>query len=82
MIKYFLVSLLFINSVFSYKLNFIKNISLRNNNNFISRRKLFTLSPLVISFLTYDDKKNNDKSILELRQEANRIGSKGYFNWL
>jgi|TARA_B110000093_G_scaffold15582_1_gene14431 hypothetical protein len=73
MIKYFLVSLLFINSVFSYKLNFIKNISLRNNNNFISRRKLFTLSPLVISFLTYDDKKNNDKSILELRQEANRI---------
>jgi len=74
MVKYFLVSLLFINSVFSYKLNLIKNISLKNNNNLISRRKLFTLSPLVISFLAYDDKKNNDdKSILQLRQEANRI---------
>ena len=74
MVKYFLVSLLFINSVFSYKLNLIKNISLKNNNNLISRRKLFTLSPLVISFLAYDDKKNNDdKLILELRQEANRI---------
>lgn len=68
MVKYFLVSLLFINSVFSYKLNLIKNISFKNNNNLISRRKLFTLSPLVISFLAYDD-----KSILQLRQEANRI---------
>tara|TARA_B000000477_G_scaffold124579_1_gene132839 strand:+ start:5569 stop:6330 length:762 start_codon:yes stop_codon:yes gene_type:complete len=74
MVKYFLVSLLFINSVFSYKFNLIKNISLKNNNNLISRRKLFTLSPLVISFLAYDDKKNDDdKLILELRQEANRI---------
>ena len=74
MIKYFLLSLLFINSVFSYKLNLIKNISLKNNNNLISRRKLFTLSPLVINFLAYHDKKNNDvKLILELRQEANRI---------
>tara|TARA_B110000003_G_scaffold276533_1_gene323651 strand:+ start:7851 stop:8609 length:759 start_codon:yes stop_codon:yes gene_type:complete len=74
MVKYFLASLLFINSVFSYKLNLIKNISLKNNNNLINRRKLFTLSPLVISFLAYDDKKNNDdKSILQLRQEANRI---------
>lgn len=72
MIKYLLVSLLFINSVFSYKLNIIKNISLRNNNNLISRRKLFTLSPLVITFLSYD-KNDNDKSIQELRQEANRI---------
>ena len=41
--------MLFINSVFSYKLNLIKNISFKNNNNLISRRKLFTLSPLVIS---------------------------------
>lgn len=73
MIKYLLLSLLFINSVFSYKLNIIKNISLKNNNNLINRRKLFSLSPLVISFLAYNDKKNEDKSILELRQEANRI---------
>lgn len=72
MIKYFLVSLLFINSVFSYKLNIIKNISLRNNNKLISRRKLFSLSPFVITFLAYD-KKNEDKSIQELRQEASRI---------
>lgn len=50
MIKYLLISLLFINSVFSYKFNIIKNISLRNNNNLISRRKLFTLSPFVITF--------------------------------
>ena len=73
MVKYFLISLLFINLVFSYKLNLIKNISLKSNNNLISRRKLFTLSPLVISFLAYDDKNNDDNSILELRQEANRI---------
>ena len=59
MIKNILISLLFINSVFSYKFNLIKNISLRNNNNFINRRKLFTLSPLVISFLAYDDKKKH-----------------------
>lgn len=72
MIKYLLIFLLFINSVFSYKFNIIKNISLRNNNNLISRRKLFTLSPLVITFLAYD-KNDNDKSIQELRQEANRI---------
>lgn len=72
MIKYLLISLLFINSVFSYKFNIIKNISLRNNNNLISRRKLFTLSPFVITFLGYD-KNDNDKSIQELRQEANRI---------
>ena len=73
MIKYLLLSLLLINSVFSYKFNLIKNISLRNNNNLINRRKLCSLSPLVISFLAYDDKKNEDKSIQELRQEANRI---------
>lgn len=73
MIKYLLISLLFINSVFSYKFNIIKNVSLRNNNNLISRRKLFSLSPLVISFLGYTDIKNKDKSIEELREEANRI---------
>ena len=73
MIKYFIISLLFINSVFSYKFNIIKNVSLRNNNNLISRRKLFSLSPLVISFLGYNDIKNKDKSIEELREEANRI---------
>ena len=73
MIKYLYVSLLLINSVFSYKFNLIKNISLRSNNNLINRRKLCSLSPLVISFLAYDDKKNEDKSIQELRQEANRI---------
>ena len=73
MITCFLYLILFINSVVCYKLNIIKNISLRNNNNLINRRKLFSLSPLVISFLAYDDKKNEDKSIQELRQEANRI---------
>lgn len=73
MITCFLYLILFINSVVCYKFNPIKNISLRNNNNLINRRKLFSLSPLVISFLAYDDKKNEDKSIQELRQEANRI---------
>ena len=73
MITCFLYLILFINSVVCYKFNPIKNISLRNNNNLINRRKLFSLSPLVISFLAYDDNKNEEKSIQELRQEANRI---------
>lgn len=76
MIKYFIISLLFINSVFSYKFNLIKNISLRNNYNHINRRKLFTLSPLsplLISFLEYDKKNNDNKYIQELRLEANKI---------
>lgn len=65
MIKNILISLLFINSVLSYKFNLI-----RNNNNLISRRKLCSISPVVITYLTYDKK---NKSILELKQEATRI---------
>lgn len=69
MITYFLYLILFINSVVCYKFSPIKNTSLKYNKVAITRRKLFSISPFLFSILPSKD----DKSIEDLRQEANRI---------
>lgn len=60
--------ILCLNSVFSYKFNLFNKNLFNKNNKLITRRKLNTLSPFIITYLA-----NNDKSIDELRSEANRI---------
>lgn len=69
MITYFLYLILFINSVVCYKFNPIKNTPLKYNKAVITRRKLFSVSPFLFSILPA----NEDKSIQDLRKEANRI---------
>ena len=68
MIKKTIYFILLINSVFCYKFNFIRNT--QYNKSHITRRKLCSISPLLITFLAYDKK---NKSIDELREEATRI---------
>ena len=69
MIKKSLYFILFINSVLCYKFNLIKYSPRKYNKSLITRRKLFSISPFLFSFVS----NNNDKSIEELRKEANRI---------
>lgn len=69
MITYFLYLILFINSAVCYKFNPIKNTHLKYNKVVITRRKLFSVSPFLFSILPV----NEDKSIQDLRKEANRI---------
>lgn len=69
MITYFLYLILFINSVVCYKLNPIKNTPIKYNKVAITRRKLFSVSPFLFSILSV----NENKSIQDLRKEANRI---------
>jgi hypothetical protein len=69
MIKKSLYFILFINSVLCYKFNFIKCTPKKYNKPLITRRKLFSISPFLLSLISNDD----DKSIQDLRNEANRI---------
>jgi hypothetical protein len=69
MIKKSLYFILFINSVLCYKFNFIKYTPKKYNKPLITRRKLFSISPFLLSLVSNDD----DKTIQDLRKEANRI---------